>query len=578
MTLMSLLRFEGAAQKGEPVKRTLALGVASFLVVVAAACGNDDDTSSSPADSGAQATPAETADDAEPAPSVAGTTAPEETAAANTASEGSTAAAGETDPDATFRVVRHVGAVNFDPHRSPCTCDEATHTPVYSGLVQLTKDAVPEPGLAESWEYSDDGLTLTMALREGVTFQDGEPFNAEAAKANLERAKTMEGSTVSGALAKIGTVDAVDDMTLQINLSEPDAALLAQLATFPGMMISPAAFDKADLDVMPVGAGPYRVVEHRPNDLIVYERVEDYWNPDAQGSARIEIRVVPDANARFNSLRTGEADAGVLLSTALFKQAADTDGLVAEPTTLLSFEALYMNRTRSELGNELARKAIMHAIDREALVAAVLGGLGEPQLQPFPPEYYAYNPDLPEELTYQYDPDKARELLAEAGLEDGFTFQILYPAYNEPAATAVQAMLAEVGITAQIEAVEPAAIAERFYVQQDGDAMLSSVSGQPDPQVLFQYRYMPDGRGNPGGHTTPEFEALFNDISVTVDPDEREALIHDAVVEIMDSVLEAPLYSVGAFLGPVKTDCVAEYGGGLYGSRLQEAALKADCG
>lgn len=547
------------------MRRTLALAAVATLLI--AACGGDDGGSSTTSDNGAAADPG-----------TDGTSSPNATTAPDgSGSGGPDASADDIDPDATFRVVRHVGAVNFDPHRSPCTCDEATHTPVYSGLVQLTKDAVVEPGLAESWDYSEDGLTLTMELRSGVTFHDGEDFTAEVAKANIDRAKTIEGSTVVGALARIESVDVVGDTTIQINLSEPDASLLAQLASFPGMMVSPAAFDNDDLDVMPVGAGPYRVVEHRPNDLIVYERVDGYWNPDAQASARIELRVLPDENARFNALRTGEADAGVLLSTALFQQAANTDGLVAEPTTLLSFEALYLNRTRSELGDELVRKAIMHAIDREALVAAVLGGLGQPQLQPFPPEYYAYNPDLPEELAYPYDPDRARELLAEAGLENGFTFQILYPAYNEPAATAVQAMLAEVGITVNIEAVEPAAIAERFFVQQDGDAMLSSVSGHPDPQILLQYRYMSDGRGNPGGHTTPELEALFDQISVAVDPDEREGLIHEAVTEIMTSVLETPLYSVGAFLGPVRSECVAEYGGGLFGTRLQEAALKADC-
>jgi peptide/nickel transport system substrate-binding protein len=531
------------------VKRLSVLGVAFALVL--AACGGDGGSS---------------------APQTTASQGTGDTAAATT-----TVPADQIDTEATFRIVRHVGAVNFDPHKSSCTCDEATHTPVYAGLVQLSKEAVPGPGLAESWEYSDDGLTLTMKIRPNVKFHDGEPFDAAAAKANLDRAKNVEGSTVAGPLDRVESVDVVDAMTLRINLSGPDAALLAQLGTFAGMMVSPAAFDNPDLDVMPVGAGPYKVVEHRPNDFIAYERVDGYWNPDAQASKRLEIRVLPDANARLNALRTGEADAGVLLSTALFQQAAQSPNLVAEPTVLLSFEALYMNRTRSELGNVLVRKAIMHAIDRNALVAAVLGGLGEPQLQPFPPQYYGYNPDLPEELTYPYDLDKARSLLAEAGLSDGFSFRIVYPAYNEPAATAVQAMLAEIGITVTIEAVEPAAIAQKFFIEQDGDAMLSSVSGWADPQMLFQHRYRPTGRGNPGGDTTEKFEELFQKISVEVNPEARQQLVRDAVYEIMDSVLEVPLYSVGAFLGPVRSSCVAEYGGGLFGTRLQEAKLKSNC-
>src|SRR5262249_44336118 len=156
--------------------------------------------------------------------------------------------------------------------------------------------------------------------------------------------------------------------------------------------------------------------------------------------------------------RTGEGDATALLSTALFAEAGKDPNLVAEPKSILGFEAIYMNRTRSQLGDVRVRQAIAYAIDRNALVAGVLGGLGEPQYQPFPKDYYAYNSELPAD-PYPYDPEKAKALLKEAGLEGGFSFEMVYPAYNEPSASAVKAMLAKVGIDVAIRAVEPAAIA-----------------------------------------------------------------------------------------------------------------------
>ena len=187
------------------------------------------------------------------------------------------------------------------------------------------------------------------------------------------------------------------------------------------------------------------MVEHRPNELIVYERFDGYWNPDAQPSAKLEIRVDPGRQRPVQRTAHRRGGRDRLLSTALYRQAAETDGLVADPRNLLSFEAVYMNRTRGELGNKLVRQAMMYAIDREGLVAGVLGGLGDPQVQPFPSNYFAFDDELPDDL-YAFDPDKARALLKEAGLENAVTFELIYPAYNEPSATAVQAMLADVGI------------------------------------------------------------------------------------------------------------------------------------
>lgn len=487
--------------------------------LIAAACGGDD--AGAPATTAAPDTGADTTEPDDD--TTTDTTEPEEVA------DGGTLRYGDA-----------VGPSRFDPHRSTIGQDIRFFAPVYDRLVHQDATGAFIPGLATDWFFNEDGTTLTFELRQGVTFHDGAPFDAEAVKANIERGQTVEGSSIVADLAAIESVDVVDEFTVVFNLSEPNAILPGLLSHRAGSMVSPTAFDNPDLDLAPVGAGMYRVTEYRVDDRIVYERFEDYWDDTVTGPDVIELRVLADDVTRVNALRSGEVDVAIIRGTQIDE--VEQAGFNVYSAPALTYLVLYLNRARAEFENQLVRQAVNHAIDREAIVDVVLNGAGDTAVQPFPAGYFAHNPDFPGDY-YEYDPDRARELLAEAGLENGFEFEMLATALGVyvQSAEAVQAMLAEVGITANIRQIEPAQSADIFFGQQDGDALMSQWGGRPDPQMTLDLQFSDTGFGNPGRHTTELFLELNTAGKAAIDPDERNVVLQDMVAEVVEQAFQAPI-------------------------------------
>jgi peptide/nickel transport system substrate-binding protein len=494
--------------------RLLALLMAFGLV--AAACGDSDDDTSAP---GGDAAPTEPAD---------------------TDGNGNGAVDDEVASGGTLRYGDSLGPSRFDAHRSTIGQDIRFFAPVYDRLVHLSAEGDFIPGLATDWSFSDDGLSMELNLRQGVTFHDGEPFNAEAVKANLERGQTVEGSSVAADLADITAIEAVDEHTVRLTLDQPNAILPGLFSHRAGVMISPAAFDNPDLDVAPVGAGMYRVAEYRIDDRIIYERYEDYWDTEAAGPDTIELRILADDQTRMNALRSGEVDVAILRGTQIDE--AEMSGFNVHSQPALTYLVLYLNRAQAEFENELVRRAMNHAIDRQGIIDAVLFGAGDAAVQPFPEGYFAYNPDYPGDY-YEYDPDRARELLAEAGLPDGFEFEMLVTALGVyvQAGEAVQAMLAEVGINANIRQVEAAQTADVYYAQQDGDALVSQWGGRPDPQMTMELQFTSTGFSNPGRHTTPEFEELNAQAKAALDADDRAELLREMSGAVAENAFQVPI-------------------------------------
>jgi peptide/nickel transport system substrate-binding protein len=447
----------------------------------------------------------------------------------------------DLDPEATIRYADAVGPSRFDPMRSTNGQDIRFFAPVYDRLVHLSPGGDPIPGLATAWEWERDGLALRMTLRPNVTFHDGTPFDAAAVRANIERGKTVEGSSVAADLAVISSVDVVDPTTVVLNLSARSSMLLGLLSHRAGSMLSPAAFGNPDLDLRPVGTGMYRVTDYRPNDVIVYERNPDYWNADVVGVRRIELRILADEVTRMNALRTGEVDVA-LLAGRLVPEAEGLPGVTVHRNSTLTYLVLYLNRARSELGDPRVRQAMNLAVDRQAIAQGIYFGAAQPTVQPFPAQYYAYNPDFPGDH-YRHDPERAKQLLAEAGLPDGFEFEMLVTALGTymQAGEAVQQMLAEVGIKANIRAVEAAQTADIYYRQQQGDALISQWGGRPDPSMTIDLQFTSTGFSNPGRVTTPRLEELQAQALDTLDPQQRTDLIHQQVAELVEQAFQVPL-------------------------------------
>ena len=521
-------------------RRFVATSVAACLAL--AACGGSD------GESGESTTPPAGSTEASASPSASSspqsdtpTSDPtDDSVVGTTATPGSGVDPASVDRTATLTYgASYFGTTtNYDPHKVATAIANVYLFPVYDRLVHLTPAAEPIPGLATSWEFEEDGAVLAMTLREGVTFHDGEPFDAEAVKANIERGQTVEGSTVVGELAVISEVEIVDDLNIRLILSGPAASLPLVLSDRAGAMISPAAMDDPNLSAAPVGAGMYEVTEFELGARAVYTAYPEYWDKDAQLLNELVMVNVEDPVARVNGLRAGEFDATEI--DAASAEDIEAAGMQVVSKSGLVYMNLYLNRTRSEFADVRVRQALNYAIDREAIVDTIAFGRGEVASQPFPKDYFAHSSEA--EDLYPYDPDKAVALLEEAGLADGFAFDVIVPPADTYSvhAEAIQAYLAEVGIEMTISQNQD--INKAFFVDQGVDAMFSIWTGRPDPQMTVGLLYTSEGFSNAGRQSTPEVEALQAEALATTDPAARQALLQDLSHQIMVDALAVPIY------------------------------------
>ena len=451
----------------------------------------------------------------------------------------------------------HVGLASFDPFTIGSESGQIYYySPVYEPLLRLDASGQPEPFLAEAFEWSDDGLALTITLREGVRFSDGAPVDAEAVKANIERHRELESPNTTVALANLESVEVIDSLTAVIHLSALDSSLPFNLTLTAGMLVSPDAFDNPDLDRNPVGAGAYIVTTMEPDTYVEYERNPLYRDPDAQYVARIEASAIGDAATRFNALRTGEADLAWLADVGLMQQ-AEAEGFNVAETNAASYINLYVSfdDPSEALADIRVRQAIAHAIDKENLANVLVGG-GGGRFQIYPPGSAFHNPDLTED-PYSYDPDRARELLAEAGYADGLSLLVLHPSAVFPdAPPLVQDMLGDVGIEIEIQSVETAQATTLFFGERQGDMMLALRPGNPDPALAIAGAFLATSRANPSGLSVPEIEELYPQILATSDLAERTELARTVVALIAENLIDIPLTSATGWAGIASSTCL----------------------
>jgi ABC-type transport system substrate-binding protein len=265
---------------------------------------------------------------------------------------------------------------------------------------------------------------------------------------------------------------------------------------------------------------------------VEYTPVTGYWDPEAVNVAKLVFLISGDDNARLNAVQTGVADV-TFLRASMYQPAIDSGLVVCEAPSLSSYN-LTLNTARSEFGRIEVRQAINHAINREA-ISAVTNGFCEAGVQLFPQFYFASNPDIGPGR-YAYDPERARQLLAQAGLPNGFSFdlEVINLDLYQQIAEVIQQNLTEVGIQMSITPVEIAKLGEDFSVNKTADATLSEQKAESDPSILTASYYLADGFNNPGGHTTEEITRLHAEAMAAATAEERApayARLFEAVVE-----------------------------------------------
>ena len=395
------------------------------------------------------------------------------------------------------------------------------------------------PQLALSHQVSADGKTVTIKLRPGVKFHDGEPFNAEAAKFSIERHLNMQGSFRKAEIAQISKVEAVDPLTIRLLLKAPFAPLIAQLTDRAGMMVSPKAAQALGdkFGTAPVCAGPYQFVERVPQDRIVVERFKEYWNKDHVFIDRIVYRPIQDSTVRLANLKSGQLDLiERLLATDVDDVKKDAKLRLATGTEL-GYQGITMNIGNGEKANNplgrnwKVRQAFELSLDRDAINQVVFNGLNRTNNQwvsPLNPYYMAKYP------TPKRDVAKARALLKEAGVTPPLALDFMVP--NNPESRAVaevmQSMAAEAGFDLKIRVTE---FATSLNEAEKGNYQLYFLawSGRTDPDGnIFSFASC-SGPLNYGKYCDPKVDDLLTKARTATTLQDRKAIYEEAAAEIL---------------------------------------------
>jgi peptide/nickel transport system substrate-binding protein len=406
-------------------------------------------------------------------------------------------------------------------------------------LVELAPDGSIVPQLATAWTTAEDGRSVTFALRPGVTFHDGEAFDAAAVKYTIERALTLPGSRRKSEIGAISGVEVVDKLTVRFQLEAPFSPLVAQFTDRAGIMIAPKAAEAAGdkFDQHPVCAGPYKFVERVPQDRIVLEKFTEYWDAAHYHFNRVTFLPISDASVRFANLQAGQIEIIERLAPTDLAQAKGDSRVAASAVTGLGYQDITFNvGNGAAAGNPFAqdkrlREAFELALDRGAINEVAFAGQFTSGNQPFPPGSPFYAASLPIPAR---DVARAKALLAEAG-QPHPTLKLLVPTNNElrPVAQMVQAMVKEAGIEIELQSID---LITMLAQARDGkfQADLIGWSGRVDPDGNLYALLTCKAAGNDGHYCNPNFDKLLDAARATTDLERRKTLYAKATRLLLD--------------------------------------------
>jgi peptide/nickel transport system substrate-binding protein len=396
------------------------------------------------------------------------------------------------------------------------------------------------PQLALSHETSEDGKAVTIKLRPGVKFHDGEPFDAEAAKYSLERHMTMAGSFRKPDLGPVDKVEVVDPLTIRLALKAPSSPLIAQLTDRAGMMVSPKAAKEAGdkFGLKPVCAGPYKFVERVQQDRIVVEKFADYWNKQNVHIDRITYLPIVDGTVRLANLKSGGLDLIERLLATDIKDVRADSRLKLNAMPDLFYQGITINvangdKAKNPLGQHAkVRQALSLAIDREAINQVVFNGEFVPGNQWVGPDNPYYQTSLP---VQKRDVAKAKALIKEAGVTPPIAIDFMVPqgAENKAVSEVIQAMAAEAGFDMRIRVTE---FATSLKAAEAGEyqAFLIGWSGRTDPDGNLYTFHACKAPNNNGYYCNPAIDKLMDEARTYADPAKRKPVYEKVARTLLD--------------------------------------------
>lgn len=441
----------------------------------------------------------------------------------------------------------------FDPHFITDVNTARAAMQIYETLVKWDESSNLAPLLAESWTTSEDNMTWTFKLKEGVKFHDGAPFNAEAVKYNFDRIiDPAIASPRSSTAGMVESVSVVSEYEVAITTKNPSGAFLAQLTSYNLAMISPKAAQELGLDFgqHPAGTGPLMLQEWEPGKSLIMTKFDEYWGTKSTID-KLSFVTVPEDSSRVMMLKTGDADviSGLPPVQVESLEKDENINVVIAP----GYRTIYigMNHKKAPFDNVKVRQAVNYAIDKHSIIDNVLSGLAEyPAGVESKAIMFAANDLQP----YDYNPEKAKELLAEAGLPNGFKTTLFTPEGRYPmdkqVTEVVQGMLKEVGIDAEIKVLDWGAYQEATTSGEETELFLlgkGSPSGDPDFDLDLSFRT--GGRMNNAFYSNPVVDQWLDEQKTSTDQDFRAQVLYNIQKQINDDAAWAVLYYENQTMG-----------------------------
>ena len=462
--------------------------------------------------------------------------------------EGS-AAAGSSD--GIIRAAMKADITSLDPHDHNDVQSSYVTRHIYSNLVRVNENNEVVGDLAESWDYADD-TTVNFKLKEGVTFSDGTPLTAEDVKFSLERLKAS--AKVGHLAAMIDSVEVVDDLNFIIHMNQPSNALLTSLAHSGGAIMCKSYVEKLESEGKkvadaPMGSGPYTFVSWMPGSSVELKKNPNYFDEErAAKNEGIILKAISEETSRTIAVENGEVDLLLDVGSNDAQKIRDNENLALDEYESSQIEMMNLNTSKAPFDNVLVRQAMNYAINKEDVLIVAINGEGTTVDGYLAPGAIGYKDTA---VKYEYNPEKAKELLAEAGYADGFTFTAyLSNDTRARSATAVQANLQQIGITMNIEQMEASTFFEKTG-NGEHDACFSGWVANAEPDNTYRPLFMSTNAGAGGNrafYKNPDVDALIDDAATNRDEAKVDEDYKEITKTISEDAIWVPLYSQTGFI------------------------------
>lgn len=423
--------------------------------------------------------------------------------------------------------------LTVDPHDADDSISNQANLLLYDKLVTFDKDNNIVPELATDWSTSEDGMSLTLQLREGVEFQDGTPFNAEAVKINFERVLDEDNNLARHSIYAdyMESIVVDDEYQVTINFHRKFGPAIATLAHGAGGIISPKAIEEGeDIGTNPAGTGPYSLANWTPGTEMVFEANENYWGDEPQLDS-ITFRVIPENSSRTIALENGEIDVASPVSIQDIERLQENEDISITADPIYRNLFISMNFNNPLFQDKKVRQALNYAVDKETIVENTLKNMGEVSTAAVGSSLNGYS----EVGTYEYNPEKAKELLEEAGVEEGTKIKLWTPdaryLMDSTIAELVQANLSEVGFDVDFQVWEWSSYSNELdNPDSDFDLMIRSWGASTgDIDWGLRPTLTSEGSNNYGGYSNPEVDELVFAGLNSSDMDERIQIYNEAM-------------------------------------------------